>query len=265
MFHPRKLFASSLLALFALAAIPASAEELNAEQIIEKALSQGSAVAFQQGTASLTMTIVSAQGQAKTRSLDVKAMKDATGLLRSLVRFSKPADVAGIAFLVREKKGALPDQYVYVPAARVVRRVAAGNATSSFFGSDFTFADLMPLPADQRDQVKITRLPDGAIGQQNTYVIEAIPQVEGSPYSKLVVHVDQKLLIPLKIEFFDPAGKALKTLSIRKLKKLKGEIVPVDVVMKNVQTGSRTELVIDNPNPDAKLTEADFTEEAMQR
>lgn len=265
MFYPRKLFAPVLLTLFTLAALPASAEELNAEQIIEKALSQGSAVAFQQGTASLTMTIVSAQGQAKKRSLDIKAMKDSTGLLRSLVRFSKPADVAGIAFLVREKKGTLPDQYVYVPAARVVRRVAAGNATSSFFGSDFTFADLMPLPADQRDKVKITRLPDGSIGKQNTFVIEAMPQVEGSPYSKLVVHVDQKMLIPLKIEFFDPAGKALKNLSIRKLKKLKGEIVPVDVVMKNVQTGSRTELVIENPNPDAKLTEADFTEEAMQR
>lgn len=265
MFYSRMRFVPSLLAFFALASQPVAAETLNAEQIIEKALSQGSAVAFQQGTASLTMTMVSPQGQTKKRSLDVKAMKDGTGLLRSLVRFSKPADVAGIAFLVREKKGALPDQYVYVPAARVVRRVAAGNATSSFFGSDFTFADLMPLPADQRDNVKITRMPDGSVGKQPTYVIEALPQVEGSPYSKLVVHVDQKMLIPLKIEFFDPAGKALKTLSIRKLKKIKGEVVPVDVVMKNVQTGSRTELVIDNPNPDAKLTEADFTEEAMQR
>lgn len=248
-----------------LLASPTRAEELSAEQVIDKAFSQGAAVSFQQGRAQLTMTIVSPQGQTKRRTLEIKAMKDEAGLLRSLVKFARPADVAGIAFLVREKKDALPDQYVYVPAARVVRRVAAGNASSSFFGSDFTFGDLMPLPENQRDKVKIARLPDGEVGKQPVYVIEASPQVEGSPYAKLVVYVDQKMLIPLKIDFYDPAGKELKTLSVRKLKKLKGELVPVDVVMKNVQTGSRTELLIEDPDPDAKLSDADFTEEAMQR
>lgn len=265
---PARLLASLLTlgpaASLALAA-PAAAGELSAEQIIDKALSQGAAVAFQQGTARLTMTVVTPRGEAARRTLEIKAMKGEDGLLRSLVKFVKPADVAGIAFLVRQKKDALPDQYVYVPAAKVVRRVAAGNAGSSFFGSDFTFGDLMPLPEGQRDQIKINRLPDGTVGKQPTYVVEAAVQVEGSPYSKLVVHVDQKMLTPLKIDFFDPTGKELKTLSVRKLKKLKGEVVPIDVVMKNVQTGSRTELVIEEPNPDAKLSEADFTEEAMQR
>lgn len=265
MFRPRTLFAPALLAIIAVAAPPATAEELNAEQIIEKALSQGSAVAFQQGTASLTMTIVNAQGQEKKQSLDIKAAKDDKGLLRSLVRFTSPAGVAGVSFRVLEKKDALPDQFVYIPATKQIRQITAGSATSSFFGSDFTFVDLMPLPADQRDQVKITRLPDGSVGKQKTYVIEAAPQVAGSPYSKLVVHVDQKMLIPLKIEFFDPAKKALKTLSIRKLKKMKGEVIPVDMVMKNVQKNTRTELVIEKLNPDAKLTDADFTDEAMKR
>lgn len=269
---PKKTLGASLAALLALApaaplvaASPSRAEELSAQQIIDKALSQGAAVAFQRGTARLTMTIVNARGEAKRRTLEVKAMRGEDGLLRSLVRFVKPADVAGISFLVREKQNALPDQYVYVPAAKVVRRVAAGNAGSSFFGSDFTFGDLMPLPESERDKVKTQRLPDGKVGNQTTYVIEAVPQVEGSPYSKLIVHVDQKLLTPLKIEFFDPAGKALKTLTVKKLKKVKGELVPVDVVMKNSQTGSRTELLIEDPNPDAKLSDADFTEEAMQR
>lgn len=256
----------ALAPVLPLAAAPsARAEELSAQQIVDKALSQGAAVAFQQGTAKLTMTIVSARGEAKRRSLEVRAMRGPDGLLRSLVKFTKPADVAGIAFLVREKQNALPDQYVYVPAAKVVRRVAAGNAGSSFFSSDFTFGDLMPLPASERDKVKITRLEDGTVGKQPTYVIEAVPMVEGSPYSKLVVYVDQKRLTPLKIDFYDPAGKELKTLTVRKLKKVKGELVPVDVVMKNAQTGSRTELVIDDPNPEAKLSDADFTEEAMQR
>lgn len=264
--HRLPLLLAAILTLGATSLAPAAqAGELSAEQIIEKALGQGAAVAFQQGTARLSMTVVNPRGEAKQRSLAIKAMKGEGGLLRSLVRFEKPADVAGITFLVREKKDALPDQYVYVPAAKVVRRIAAGNAGSSFFGSDFTFGDLMPLPMSQRDKVKIQRLPDDTVGKQPTYVVEAVPMIEGSPYSKLVVHVDQKRLVPLRIQFFDPAGKELKLLTVRKLKKINGEVVPVDVEMKNLQTGSRTQLEIEDPEPNAVLSEADFTEEAMQR
>ena len=51
---------------------------------------------------------------------------------------------------------------------------------------------------------------------------------------------------------------------MRKLQKVNNEQVPVDFEMK-AESGSRTELEILNMNPQAKLTEADFTEEAMQR
>lgn len=257
----------ALASAFALA-LPAGAalaqDTLSAEQLLDKALAK-SQVGFQQGTAVLEMTIVSPRGEAKKRSLAIKAMRGEGGLLRSLVRFQRPAEVAGIAFLVREKKDALPDQYVYVPAAKVVRQIAAGNASSSFFGSDFTYADLMPLPASERDKVKLTKLADTSVGGQPAYVVEAIPQFEGSPYSKLVTYVHKEHLVPLKVEFFDPQGKQLKVLSVKKLKKVKDELLPVHLVMKNVQQGSRTELEITNPDPDAKLSDSDFTEEAMQR
>lgn len=258
---------SLIATCFALALVhsPAkAATDLSAEQILERAFAK-SQVGFQQGTATLEMTVVSPRGEAKQRTLYIKAMRGENGLLRSLVRFQKPAEVAGIAFLVREKKDALPDQYVYVPAARVVRQIAAGNAASSFFGSDFTYADLMPLPASERDKVKVQRLGDSDVGGQPAYVIEALPQFEGAPYAKLITYVHKEHLIPLKVEFFDPAGKPLKTLSIKKLKKLKNELVPVELMMKNLQVGSRTELEIISPDPDAKLSDADFTEEAMQR
>jgi len=253
-----------VLAVVVAAAPAAAAEDLTANQIIDKALSK-SQVGMQQGTATLKMTIVSPRNEAKVRTLEVKAMRNADGLLRSLVKFTKPAEVAGIAFLVREKKDALPDQYVYVPAAKVVRQIAAGNAGSKFFGSDFTFGDLMPLPAGERDRIKATRLADEEIGKQATYVIEAVAQFEGSPYGKLKLWVHKKHLVPLKIEFYDPSLKLLKRLKVKKLKKVDGDFVPVHMLMKNLQEGSRTELVIENPNPTAKLSEADFTEEAMQR
>jgi hypothetical protein len=243
------------------------AEDLSAEQIIEKAMGKSN-VGLTQGTATLEMTIINKRGEAKQRTLEIKAMRDAAGLMRSLVRFDKPAEVAGISFLVREKKDALPDQYVYVPAAKVVRRVAAGNAGSSFFGSDFTYGDLMPLPASERDKVKTTKLADQKVGGLEAYVIEIVPQIEGSPYGKVTTYVDKKHLSPLKVEFFDPKMKLLKVLNTKKLKKIKelgDDPVPVHLVMKNVQQNTRTELKIKTLNPKAKLSDADFTEEAMQR
>src|SRR5687767_8562605 len=112
------------LSLISLGAAPAQAQkaapaapagkELSADEIVEKALGKG-AVGFRQGTATIKMTIVSAKGEAKERTLDVKAMRGEDGMLKSMVKFSKPADVNGTAFLVVEKKDALPDQYVYVP------------------------------------------------------------------------------------------------------------------------------------------------------
>lgn len=254
----------AVIAALLVAAPAAAAEDLTADQILDKALGK-SQVGLQQGTARLRMTIVSPRNEAKKRTLAIKAMRNPEGLLRSLVKFEKPAEVAGIAFLVREKKDALPDQYVYVPAAKVVRQIAAGNAGSKFFGSDFTFGDLMPLPKSERDKIKMKRLDDDEIGKQPSYVVEAMAQFEGSPYSKLKVWVHKKHLVPLKIEFYDPAGELLKTLSVKKLKKVNKDLLPVHMTMKNVQAGSRTELIIEDPDPDAKLGEADFTEEAMKR
>ncbi|HEY4220798.1 MAG TPA: outer membrane lipoprotein-sorting protein [Myxococcota bacterium] len=238
-------------------------KELTAEDIMQKALDKGT-VGFKQGTATLKMTIVTAKGEAKERTLDIEAMRGDDGLTKSMVKFTKPADVNGTAFLVIQKKDALPDQYVYTPKGKVVRRIAAGNASSTFFGSDFTYGDLMPLPVSDKDKLAATRGDDADIGGQPVYVITVTPKIDGAPYGKVVAYVHKEFLVPLKIEFFDTAGKPLKTLRVRKLQKVNNEQVPVDVEMTAV-SGSRTELEIEKIDPNAKLTEGDFTEEAMQR
>jgi Outer membrane lipoprotein-sorting protein len=275
----RSLFAFmvplGLVGVVASASASAAGKELTAEEIVDKALNRG-AVGFTQGSATLRMTIVTTKGDAKERTLEIRAMKDGGGLLKSMVKFSKPADVSGTAFLVVQKKDALPDQYVYVPKAKVVRRIAAGNATSTFFGSDFTYADLMPLPVTEKDKIAVEKLPDGTVGGQPVFVLQVTPKVEGSPYGRVVAHVHKELLVPLKIEFFDPAGAPLKTLVVRKLQKINvcaenakkkdgcEQHVPMEVEMK-AAAGSRTELVIEKVDPNFALTESDFTEEAMQR
>ena len=266
------LFSALPLALAVAAAAPAFAGaakaskppvDLSADEIVKRALDKGS-IGFKRGEATLRMTLTTATGEAKERTLDIRAMRGEDGMFRSLVKFTKPADVNGTAFLVLEKKDALPDQYVFVPKAKVVRRIAAGNASSTFFGSDFTYGDLMPLPLSQRDKVSVEKGPDTDVGGQPAYVLTILPKLEGSPYGKIIAYVHKELLVPLKIEFFDPQMKALKTLKVKRLQKVGNETVPVEIEMK-AEAGTRTDLVLEKVDPEAKLTDADFTEEAMQR
>ena len=54
--------------------------------------------------------------------------KTKEGLAQTMVRFEKPAAVKGTSFLVRERSGRCPT-ILFVPATKVVRRIAAGNST----------------------------------------------------------------------------------------------------------------------------------------
>ena len=254
----------SLMALLSTTvSMEAHAKELSAEEIIKKATQSGS-VSFQEGQAEIEMEITQASGRVRKNTMILKMRKSLAGLSQTMVRFEKPAAVKGTSFLVRERKGQLPDQFVFVPATKVVRRIAAGNSTRSFFGSDFSYADLMPMPKEDQEKGKVERLADAKVGGQSAFTIQMKLPPE-APYGKVLFYVHQKHLIPIKVSFFDKKEQVLKELVMKKLKKIEGQLVPVEMVMKNVQKGSQTVLRLNQIDSKAKLTDADFTEAAMKQ
>jgi outer membrane lipoprotein-sorting protein len=250
-----------------LVAAPAAAstgESMTAEQILDKALESG-AIGFSKGTANLDMLITDAKGNSKQRTMAVKAMTGDDNMLKIMLKFTRPAEVAGMGFLVIQNKNALADQFIYMPAARVTKRVAAGQASGSLFGSDFAYVDLMPLNPTERESAKMTRLDDAKVAGRRAYVISTDIDVVGSPYSKLITYVDAEHLVPLRIEFFDPDGKPLKTLKVKALKKVEKRLIPTKLSMANAQKGTETIVQVRDIQPDAPLSASDFTEEALQR
>ncbi len=245
-----------------LGAAPAKNAPLDAGTIVRKAMARN--LFGLTGTANAKMTVHTSRGETKVRDLAVKLMRNEAGLQRAMVTFRSPAEVAGTAFLVVERPEGLPDQYLYLPALKRVRRIAAGQATDSFMGSDFTYLDLSPLPQGSSDQVEFKRQPDASVGGQPAYVVEALAKIPGSPYSKVITWVHREHLVPLKIEFFDQLGKPLKVMVMKKLKKVEGRLIPVEMEMKNQQKKSSTTLGLTELNLKAKLDEAEFTPEAMQ-
>jgi len=257
------LAAHALVPLLAtLAAAPsAPAADLDAATIVRKAMARN--LFGLTGTAHAAMLIHTSRGEEKTRDLDVKMMRNKAGLQRALVSFRSPVEVAGTAFLVRERHEGPPDQYLFLPALKKVRRIAAGQATDSFMGSDFTYLDLSPLPQGSEGDVEYRKLADQDVGGQPAYVIEAIAKIPGSPYSKVITAIHREHLVPLRIEFFDQLGKSFKVLRMKKLKKVEGVLIPVELEMKNAQKKSWTILSLNELNTKAKLSEEEFTPEAL--
>jgi len=257
-----KWFAFVILGI-ALVARPAKADGtdgLNGEQIAGRIV-QGSAFDWDGARTRMKMTLVAKDGGKRERALDILARKQG-GLVQTVVRFMTPADVAGTAFLLLEQKDGGSDQYIYLPGLRRTRRIVGREREGSFMGSDFTYADLRR--ADAAGAVH-KRLPDEKINADVTAVVESTPKKEAkSPYSKVQTWVRMSDYVPLRTRFYDAKGQLLKTLFARRIGKLEGKPVVMEALMKNEQTGSTTQLVIESIERQASLPDSAFTPTALE-
>lgn len=207
----------------------------------------------------LTMILVEADGRRKQRVMEVTARR-AGKLLQSVVRFSAPPELAGTAFLMLEQAGGGSEQYVYLSGLKRMRRIVGREREGSFMGSDFSYADLQPIP---EGQAKNVRLADEAVGADACYVVEStLAPGAGSPYGKVVTWVRKSDLVALRTRFLDPAGKLVKTLYTRRVRELDGRQVVVDARMQS-ESGHATELVLESIERREDLSDAMFTPSAL--
>ena len=140
-----KAFAITTIALAI--ALPLAAAPLFAETPEEKGLAiaieadrrdQG----FGDNAANMTMTLRNKQGQQTSRSLRTRTLEQADDGDKSLIIFDDPGDVKGTAFLSFTHKQGADDQWLYLPALKRVKRIASGNKSGPFMGSEFAYEDI---------------------------------------------------------------------------------------------------------------------------
>jgi hypothetical protein len=260
----RMLFTVALLC-FALCAslwtpqAQAGSDSLSADEIARRAL-RADAFAWEGAKTRLRMILLAADGKRQERSMEVVARRD-KGLLQTMVRFLSPEDLAGTAFLMRERQGGASEQYVYLSGLKRTRRIAGREREGSFMGSDFSYADM------QRPDPKHThnlRLPDDTIGDAASYVIESTLDAQAeSAYAKVVTWVRKSDFVAVRTRFLDKQGKTVKTLYARKVRELDGKPVVVEARMQ-AENGHATELLIDSMERRDNLPDALFTPTALE-
>jgi hypothetical protein len=253
-----------MLALFVcVSSSTASAQaDLTADQIVERMLKQD-AFGWDEAETTVRMALIDASGKRSERVMEnVRRKKD--GQLQSVVRFRSPQDVAGTAFLMLERSKGESEQHIYLPGLKRTRRIVGREREGSFMGSDFSYADF-----ERRDTREATqkRLPDEEVSGVKTFVLESTMKKgagASSTYSKIETWVRQDNYLPLRIRFYDKAGKLLKTLYTKRIKTMDGRPVIVEAQMKNQQTGHSTELIVDNLRPRKDLPDSSFTPTALE-
>lgn len=204
----RWVFLASLLASL-LAAVPGAAQGIEADVAKIRACVERNVPRAGRHPVRLEM-----QDAAGSRTFEAVASwkSDEQGQTRLLYRITAPSDLRGSAFLFRERDGA-HDIWTYLPQLRAVRRVTANGVSLSFFGSDFSYEDLLELQAEAR-YARIERRPDAELDGRPVHVISARPALEGSGYGEIVSSIDTETCVPLRVALHDHAGAMVKEMRV---------------------------------------------------
>ena len=208
------------------------------------------------------MELVDKGGAVSARTVESWTMEEPGGLLRTLIVFHLPASVKDTRFLLVENAGREDDKWIYLPALRRVRRVAAAEGGQSFVGTDFTYDDMSTREvADDRHNL----LRDETLEGWACAVVEsAAVDRSTSAYSRRVVWVDRASWSPVRAELYDRRGQLEKVLTVERLEKIQGFWTPMTTVMSNVQTGHRTRLLIQKVVHAESLSPDLFTTQFLQ-
>ena len=227
------------IALAFLVGIAASAlaEDLTAEQIVQKSLDREKG---KNRKADMEMILKKGSSE-KIREFTQWTLESANGS-KSLIRFVKPANLKGTAFLSWENKDRDDDQWLYMAESKNLRRIASSGKTGSFLGSDLSYEDLSEQKASDRAHTIVAQpLVDG----KQTWLIESVLKPgKDSGYQKTRTWICKDNFVPLKIEMYDDKGRHTKTLNVKKYEQIDGVWTMTEFVMETLKKKTQTTMKV---------------------
>jgi hypothetical protein len=160
-----------------------------------------------------------------------------------LMFFIEPADVKDTAFLTYDydEPHKDDDQWMYLPALHKTKRIASSDKTSSFMGSDFSYADMTKRPIELYDFQLVKEME---VRGHPVWVIKSTPRTDevveryGYTESLLLVRKDNHVVVRA-VHQVEEGGK-LKYYDVKSLEKIDGIWTPLEVTM-TTKKGGHTE------------------------
>lgn len=207
-------------------------------------------------TVKARMTLKNAEGQTSSRDMELRALEEGQDTEKSLVIFHSPADTKGTALLSHSFDNAEDQQWLYLPSLKRTRRIAGGNKSGSFVGSEFSYEDISPQMV-AKYTYKFLR--EEEYEGQKCQVVQRAPKDASSGYLRQVFWLDQEHLRPMKVENYNKRDELHKTLTFSGYKQYAGKHWrPAKMSMLNHQNGKSTDIVFEEFSFKTGLTKDKF-------
>lgn len=228
------ILASAILVTGAVAAEP------NGNQIIRD-MKQ----AIEPSKASTRVITLTANHGGTTESIKlIQARKQLSdGTRGSLTFVIEPKDARGLAYLELHDAKSGAKEYTYAPIIRRVRELTPAESYTAFLHSDFTYGDLGFLPTnDKNEYVGSEKEGNG----KTFYKVQSTPDAAARQwyYSRYVTWIDAETNLPVKREYFSPAGELFKLEIFENVVQVDGVPTPTKVTMTNLPSESSSELLV---------------------
>ena len=252
----KTLYVASILLLAA--SLQVRAEDLTADQIVEKA-NDASYYAGKDGRADVKMEIKDSKGGTRTREFTILRLNTKDKKQKFYVYFTGPAEVRKMAYLVWTNPGANDDRWLWLPAKSLVKRIAPGDKRISFVGSDFVYEDVSGRSLDD-DTHELKETTD------TQYKIRNTPKKKDSvEFSHYDVWIDKETFLPRKADYYDKNGKLYRKVEGVKVEKIDGHPTITEALVTDIKSGSTTKNTFSNMKYDIGLKESIFSERFLRR
>jgi hypothetical protein len=248
------IFVSSWLAGFQISSVAAD----NARQVVEEAQRRTDAKSQRyEGW----LQVFDGKGRTSDKRWSIDRL-GSHGDSRSVLRFTAPAEVKGVALLVVNHPDRASDQWMWTPAIERDRRIALQDRSTRFFGTDFSFEDLEERDVNQYDY---TLNGDETIDGAPCWKIESVPkQAKSSQYTRSLVWIRKDNYAFARIENF-VKDQAVRRLTYSDLQNIQGIWTARKLEMNDLRRGSRTRMTLDKMQYNVPMKDEDFTLQAIRR
>ena len=184
------------------------------------------------------------------------------GSSKSVLRFTDPPEVKGVALLVVNHPDRASDQWMWTPAIQRDRRVALQDRSQRFFGTDFSFEDLEERDVDQYDYAMDG---DETLNGAPCWRVVATPRkTKTSQYTKSRVWVRKDNYAYQKVESYI-RSQVVRVLNYSDIQNVQGIWTGRTMDMTDLRRKSRTVLRLEELKYNLPMKEQDFTLQALRR
>ena len=246
-----------------LSSASASAQEKpSAEAIVQRA----HRVSYYSGNdmrARVLMRLISRGGGERIREMIMLRLDRADGgEQKYFLYFLQPGDVRDMTFMVWKHPRRDDERWLFIPAIKLVRRIAANDKRSSFVGSDFSYEDVSGREVEE-DVHSFVR--EETRNGRPVFVIRSVPKDEkSSDFGYRLAWIDKENSVLWQEEYYDKRSQLYRVFTADEVKQVEGQWTAVKRTMENVQNGHRTEVTFVEVDYDLGLEDSLFSERYLQ-